>query len=97
MPTATLSRRRSIGNSIAQRQGIPTTQAAVDGLWSGIVTRLNATVVPASRAPVGPSGERSSAAGGAKPTQASVDSMWTSLASELNAEAGLKTPARRAR
>jgi hypothetical protein len=73
-----------------------TNQAAADALWGGIVARLNMTV-PASRAPVGPSGERSSAAGSAKPTQASVDSMWAGLARNLNDEAGLVMPARRAR
>jgi hypothetical protein len=69
-------------------------QAAADSMWGSIIQKLNMTV-PASRTPVGPSGERSLAADSAKPTQASVDSMWAGLARNLNDEAGLATPARR--
>jgi hypothetical protein len=64
---------------------------AADAMWGGIVARLNMTV-PASRAPVGPSGERSSAAGSNKPTQTTVD--WASTVGALNTAAGLHTPAR---
>jgi hypothetical protein len=87
-----LSHRRAIANSIASRQGVPTAQAGVDALWTGIVAKLNAAL-PKTQEPV--AAGRTAAPGSAKPTQASVDSMWAGLARNLNNEAGLVTPARR--
>jgi hypothetical protein len=81
--------RQRAANMMAQRQGLSTTQAGVDALWSGIVGKLNAAL-PKTQEPVGAA--RTSPSGGAKPTQESVDSMWAGLARNLNAEAGLSTP-----
>jgi hypothetical protein len=67
---------------------------AADAMWSGIVAKLNASV-PASRTPI--AAVRTSPASSAKPTQASADSMWAGIATGLNKQAGLATPARRAR
>jgi hypothetical protein len=71
-----------------------TNQASADTMWGGIVAKLN-TSVPASRTPIGArraSPESSAAAGRVDVT---VD--WAALANQLNTEAGLATPARRAR
>jgi hypothetical protein len=86
MPTTTLSSRRAIGNLAAQRQGLPTTQAGIDAVWTGIVGKLNATL-PGTQEPVGASSN--------KPTPGADD--WSSIVANLNAEAGLATPTRRAR
>jgi len=93
MPTATLSRRRAIGNLAAQRQGIPTTQAGVDALWGGIVTRLNATLPPAPALASTPSPRPARALQG----QADADDMWSSIAADLNKQAGLAPTRSRAR
>jgi hypothetical protein len=87
--TTKKSARRAAANAMAARQGLPTDQAAIDSRWAAAAQKLNATL-PSSRAPVGPSGERSSSAGSGRPQHADVD--WTSIVTKLNAEAGLKTP-----
>jgi hypothetical protein len=84
----TLAHRRAIANSLALKQGLPVTQAAIDARWGGIVAKLN-KALPSSRPPVGSSGERAAAAGGRKPTRGAIDSMWAGIATGLNREAGL--------
>jgi hypothetical protein len=66
---------------------------AADSMWTAIVGRLNASLP--SRAPIaaGRTSPESSAA--EDRIDAAVD--WSSIASSLNREAGLPTPARRAR
>jgi hypothetical protein len=75
------------GNAIAARQDAPTTQAAIDDMWSGFAAKLNATL-PARREPIG---TRASSAPGGGSTAQAVD--WSSIVAGLNAEA-LKTPVR---
>jgi uncharacterized protein (DUF736 family) len=83
--------RRDAANIAAWRQGIPTTQVAIDASWAGIVAKLNATLPvraqpdlnstpsqrPASRAPHG---------------QHEIDAGWAGIVARLNAEAGLRMP-----
>jgi hypothetical protein len=64
---------------------------AADAVWDGIITKLNASL-SSSRAPIG--ARRASAPTSTQPNRV-VD--WSSIATELNREAGLVTPARRAR
>jgi hypothetical protein len=65
---------------------------AADAMWDGIITKLNASL-SSSRAPIG--ARRASAAPTSTQPNRVVD--WSSIATELNREAGLVTPARRAR
>jgi hypothetical protein len=84
--------RRAAANIAAWRQGIPTTQAGVDKMWTGVVGKLNATI-PASRSPVDLSSPaRTSAAGPERPLERAVD--WAAISGSLNREAGLAAPAR---
>jgi hypothetical protein len=82
--------RRDAANMLTSRQGVQTTQAAVDSMWSQIVTRLNSTL--AGRAPIVAARPSPGASGFIGRVNAAVD--WASIASALNTEAGLKTPAR---
>jgi hypothetical protein len=83
--------RSPIRKAVARRT-ISNTGAA-DSMWTAIVGRLNASLP--SRAPIaaGRTSPESSAA--EDRIDAVVD--WSSIASSLNREAGLATPARRAR
>jgi hypothetical protein len=83
--------RQRAANMMAQRQGIPTTQAAIDAEWRGIVAKLNATL--RTQEPIR-AGRTSPAAGSAKPTQGDIDAGWALVVSKLNAESGLAPPAR---
>jgi hypothetical protein len=87
----TLAHRRAIANSLALKQGLPVTQAAIDARWGGIIAKLNASL-PTSRTPIaaGRTSPASSTAAGR--VDASVD--WSAIATDLNREAGL--PGRRA-
>jgi hypothetical protein len=77
---------REKGNAMAQRLGgAPTDQAGIDGMWTGIADKLNATM-PSSRTPSPGSASR------APQSQAAIDDMWASLAADGNERAGLKTP-----
>jgi hypothetical protein len=40
----TPSHRRALANSLALKQGLPVTQAAIDAMHAGIVAKLNATL-----------------------------------------------------
>ena len=83
---------RSPVRKAVARRTISNTGSA-DSMWTAIVGRLNASLP--SRAPIaaGRTSPASSAAAGR--VDAAVD--WSSIASALNREAGLATPARRAR
>jgi hypothetical protein len=89
----TPSHRRALANSLALKQGLPVTQAAIDARWSGIVAQLNASL-PTSRTPIG-AGRTSPSAGSVNPTQGDIDATWASIVTKLNQEAGLSD--RRAR
>ena len=67
---------------------------AADAMWSGIVARLN-RAAPASRTPIAAGRTSPASSAAASRVDAAVD--WSAIASALNREAGLKTPARRAR
>jgi hypothetical protein len=84
--------RSPIREAVATRTTSST--GAADALWGAIVARHNASV-QASRAPIaaGRTSPVNNAAAGR--VDAAVD--WSSIASALNREAGLVTPARRAR
>ena len=82
--------RRDAANMLAWRQGVQTSQAAVDSMWSQIVTRLNSTL--AGRVPIVAARPSPEASGFVGRVNAAVD--WASIASAFNTEAGLKTPAR---
>ena len=71
-----------------------TNQASADGMWGGIVARLN-KAVPASRTPIAAGRASPASSVTAGRVDAAVD--WSSIASALNREAGLATPARGAR
>ena len=90
----TLSHRRAIANSLALKQGLPVTQAAIDARWAGIVAQLNATL-PSSRGPIG-APRALAGSGTVKPTQGDIDATWASIVSELNQQHGL-APTPRAR
>ena len=83
---------RSPVRKAVARRTISNTGSA-DSMWTAIVGRLNASLP--SRAPIaaGRASPASSAAAGR--VDAAVD--WSSIATELNREAGIETPARRAR
>jgi hypothetical protein len=91
----TPSHRRALANSLALKQGLPVTQAAIDARWSGIVAQLNASL-PTSRTPIG-AGRTSPAAGSVKPSQGDIAAVWSSIVADLNKQAGLTPPARSAR
>jgi hypothetical protein len=74
--------RRDAANIAVWRQGLPTTQAGVDAMWSGVVGKINATI-PASPTHFSLSSHARTSAG----EQRAVD--WTSIATGLNAEADL--------
>jgi hypothetical protein len=82
---------RPLRKAVAQRT--TSSAGAADAMWTAIVGRLNASLP--SRAPIaaGRTSPESSAADGR--VDAVVD--WSLIASALNREAGLVTPARRAR
>jgi hypothetical protein len=99
-PAAKTSRREAANMRVSRRGG-PTTQAAIDAMWSGIAAKRNAELA-ARRPPLGSSASRrdspdladTSQAAAHRQSQAEIDSMWTGIARSLNAEAGLRTPAR---
>jgi hypothetical protein len=66
---------------------------AVDTMWGGIVAKLNSSVP--SRAPIAAVRTSPASSAAAGRVDAAVD--WSSIAAALNREAGLKTPASRAR
>jgi hypothetical protein len=90
----TLSHRRAIANSLALKQGLPVTQAAIDARWAGIVAQLNATL-PSSRGPIG-APRALAGTGTVKPTQGDIDATWASIVADLNQQHGL-APTPRAR
>jgi hypothetical protein len=75
---------------MAQRLGgAPTDQAGIDGMWTGIARRLNATSAPAASSTTPSPRPASRALQG----QADIDSMWGSIASDLNKQAAIaRTP-----
>jgi hypothetical protein len=81
--------RRDAANIAAWRQGIPKTQACLDGMWGAIAGRLNATL-PSKQTPVEARLASPQAAGGRRANTA-VD--WGSIVASLNADAGF-APAR---
>jgi hypothetical protein len=86
--------RRDAANIAAWRQGIPTTQAGVDKMWTGIVARHNASL-PARAQPDLNATPSPRPASRARQSQSEPDSMWAGIAMGLNEQAGLPTPARR--
>jgi|HubBroStandDraft_3_1064219.scaffolds.fasta_scaffold722330_1 hypothetical protein len=86
-PLTKKAARRAAANDMAQRQGLPTDQAAIDDRWSALAAQLNANVPPATAPRSTPSASRA-----APQSQASIDDMWGSLATDLNKKAGLATP-----
>jgi hypothetical protein len=74
------------------RRTISNTGSA-DSMWTGIVGRLNASLP--SRAPIAAGHPSPESSDGDGRVDAVVD--WSALARNLNDEAGLQTPARRAR
>jgi hypothetical protein len=83
--------RSPIRKAVARRT-ISNTGAA-DSMWTAIVGRLNASLP--SRAPV--AARRTSLESSATAGRVDATFDWSSIASALNREAGLVTPARRAR
>jgi len=88
----TLSHRRAIANSLALKQGLPVTQAAIDARWASIVAQLNATL-PGTQGPIG-TPRALAGSGGVKPSQAATDAGWASIVADLNKQAGLTSPVR---
>jgi hypothetical protein len=66
---------------------------AADGMWAAIVGKLNSTLP--TRPPIAAGHPSPESSDGDGRVDAVVD--WSSIASALNREAGLATPARRAR
>jgi hypothetical protein len=85
-PLTKKAARRAAANDMAQRQGLPTDQAAIDDRWSALAAQLNANVPSAPASTPSPRPPR------AHQSQADVDSMWSSIAAEGNKSAGLRTP-----
>ena len=79
--------RREAGNAMAQRLGgAPTDQAGIDGMWTGIAAKLNATMPSSATPSAGPASR-------APQSRVEVDNMWSSLAADLNKKAGIaRTP-----
>ena len=85
-PRTKLSRREA-GNAMAQRLGgSPKDQAGIDGMWTGIAEKLNATKPSSATPSAGPASR-------APQSRVEVDNMWSSLAADLNKKAGIaRTP-----
>ena len=81
LPTNTTTKksaRRAAANAMAERQGLPTDQSAIDTVWTGIAGRLNATLAPAA-----PSTTPSPRPPRAHQSQAEIDAVEHETASKL--------------
>jgi uncharacterized protein (DUF736 family) len=87
----TPSHRRALANSLALKQGLPVTQAAIDAMHAGIVAKLNATL-PVRAQPDLNSTPSQRPASRALQGQHEIDAGWAGIVARLNAEAGLRMP-----
>jgi hypothetical protein len=78
--------RRAAANDMAQRQGLPTDQAAIDDRWTALATKSNAAPLEPMRRAAGGDARQS------QDGQAAIDAMHSEIIAKLNKQAGLATP-----